>query len=121
MSRCYHDLRRRYAELHAEFAPALLRLTGEAARTGEPIIRPVFWLAPREETALVCDNEYLAGAEWLVAPVVHPGQAARDSYLPPGLWRDHWTGNLLVGGAVMEAYPAPLERRPLFERLPDSA
>jgi alpha-glucosidase (family GH31 glycosyl hydrolase) len=110
------ELCRRYAELHMEFAPLLLRLAEEAVRTGDSIIRPVFWLAPQAEPALVCDDEYLVGDDWLVAPVVNPGQSARDVYLPPGQWRDYWTGQVFAGGTVVKDFPAPLEKLPLFQR-----
>jgi myogenesis-regulating glycosidase len=112
------DLCRRYAELHTAFAPRLLALAEAAARTGEPIIRPVFWPAGAlVEPALVCDDEYLVGDDWLVAPVVYPGQRARDIYLPPGQWRDYWTGQILTGGGVIKDFAAPLETLPLFQRV----
>jgi len=107
---------RRYVELHIEFAPEILRLAEEAARTGEPIIRPVFWLAPHDERALRCDDEFLLGDDVLVAPVVEAGQRARDIYLPPGVWRDHWTGQVVEGPIVLSDHPAPLETLPIFQR-----
>lgn len=107
---------RRYAELHLEFAPEILQWAAEAARTGEPLIRPVCWLAPHDERALLCDDEFLLGDDLLVAPVVEPGQRARDIYLPPGTWRDHWVDRMVVGPVVLTDYPAPLEILPIFHR-----
>ena len=65
----------------------------------------------------MCDDEFLLGDDWLVAPVVQAGQTSRAIFFPPGRWRDYWTGEVLEGGRVVEAYPAPLEKLPLFERL----
>jgi alpha-glucosidase (family GH31 glycosyl hydrolase) len=110
------ELCRRYADLHTEVAPLILRLAGAAARTGEPIIRPAFWLAPHDERALRCDDEFLVGDEALVAPVVQPGARSRPIYFPPGRWRDHWSGRLVEGPATVDSYPAPLDRLPLFQR-----
>lgn len=107
---------RRYAALHTEFAPRIFALAQEATRTGAPIIRPVFWLAPGDERALACDDEFLLGNDILAAPVVSPGQRARDIYLPPGQWRDHWTRESCMGAAVLKEYPAPLDVLPFFER-----
>jgi myogenesis-regulating glycosidase len=104
------------AELHAEFAPLLLRLADEATRTGLPIIRPVWWLAPQAAEALRCDDEFLVGEAVLAAPVVKAGQRARDIYLPPGQWRDHWSGKIYEGGTILTAVSAPLARLPLFHR-----
>lgn len=108
---------RRYAELHLEFSPRILELAREAARTGQPLIRPVWWLAPHDERALACDDQFLLGDDILVAPVVRPGQRSRAIYLPPGPWRDHWTGALYDGDSVLQDFPAPLETLPVFIRV----
>jgi alpha-glucosidase (family GH31 glycosyl hydrolase) len=105
---------RRYAELHRELAPRILELAAEAAQIGAPIIRPLWWLAPQDERALTCDDQFLLGDDILVAPVVRPGQRARNIYLPPGQWRDYWTGNVYDGDTVLKDFPAPLEILPLF-------
>lgn len=107
---------RRYAALHAEFAHRILSLARETVSTGVPIIRPVFWLAPQDEVALTCDDQFLLGNDILVAPIVCPNQYLRDIYLPPGHWRDHWTKELFKGAGVLKQYPAPLDRLPFFER-----
>jgi myogenesis-regulating glycosidase len=108
---------RRYAEMHTEFAPEILRLAEEASRTGEPIVRPVFWLAPRDERALVCDDEFLLGNDFLVAPVVEAGRRARDIYVPPGTWQAHETDQTFTGPIVLKEYLAPLDTLPIFHRL----
>lgn len=105
---------RRYAELHLEFAPRILQLAREATQTGAPIIRPLWWLAPNDERALTCDDQFLLGEDILVAPVVHPGQRSRDILLPPGQWRDYWTGVVYAGETLLRNFPAPLETLPLF-------
>ncbi len=110
------ELCRRSANLHLEFAPRILELAAEAARSGSPIIRPLWWLAGRDEHALTCDDEFLLGNDILVAPVVQPGARSRDILLPPGRWRDHWSGEVFAGETVIKDYPAPLEILPLFER-----
>ena len=108
---------RRYANLHTEFAPLIFKLAIESTQNGLPIIRPVFWLDPNNETALTCDNEFLLGDQFLVAPVVTPGTFRRDIYLPPGQWRDHWTKEIFAGPVLIKDYPAPLDTLPLFDRV----
>ncbi|PWH18177.1 MAG: glycoside hydrolase [Anaerolineae bacterium] len=105
---------RRYAELHLEFAPHILAQARQAAQTGEPIIRPLWWLAPHNEHALTCNDQFLLGNDILVAPVVHPGQRTRDIYLPPGVWCNYWTGTQYQGETILHDFPAPLETLPLF-------
>jgi alpha-glucosidase (family GH31 glycosyl hydrolase) len=81
----------------------------EAAQSGEPIIRPVWWLAHNDERAQLCDDEFLLGDDMLVAPVVQPGQRARNVYLPRGKWREAHTGPAITGPAVLPNVPAPLD------------
>ena len=105
---------REFTNLHLELVPLFEKLANDVAATGEPIIRPVFWLAPNDPKALSCDDQFLIGNEILVAPVVEKGQRARDIYLPPGVWLDHWTGKVFEGPQVLKQYPAPLEQIPFF-------
>jgi alpha-glucosidase (family GH31 glycosyl hydrolase) len=101
---------REYTELHRQFTMLFQRLTID----GTPIVMPVFWLAPDDPRALECDDQFLIGKELLVAPVVHQGHRERSIYLPPGSWRDHWTGKVHRGPQVLANYPAPLDRLPFF-------
>lgn len=105
------------AELHAQFAPRLLALAEACARSGLPLIRPVWWLAPTDEAALLCEDEFLLGDAILVAPVVQPGARTRDIYLPPGVWRDYRTHAVFTGAVILRDYPAPLDTLPIFERI----
>lgn len=111
------DACRRYANLHVEFAPKILEIAKESMRTGTPIIRPVFWLDANSETALTCDDEFLLGNDILVASVLFPQMRARDIYLPPGVWQDHWTKEIFTGSILLKDYPALLETLPFFERV----
>jgi alpha-glucosidase (family GH31 glycosyl hydrolase) len=108
---------RRYADLHTEHAPRILALAKETTETGKPIIRPIFWLDKNNEDALTCDDEFLLGDDVLVAPVVHPNLRQRTILLPPGKWKDHWTGKIFEGPARLIDYLAPLEILPFFERV----
>lgn len=104
----------RYAQLHE----ALAERHSTLAQAGGLMVRPLWWLAPEDEAALVCDDEYLVGDDLLVAPVIHPGARSRDIYLPPGTWRSYWNHDEIhTGSAWLTDYPAPLDVLPLFERV----
>ncbi len=109
------EICRRYARLHQELAPALDRATRQAVVTGAPVIRPLNWPWD-DEVAHRCADQFLLGDEYCVAPVVMPGACSRDVLLPPGRWRDHWTGEHFDGPMILRDYPAPLDRLPLFRR-----
>ncbi len=101
----------RYARLHEELAARTYGIKG-------PIVRPLWWIAPTDEQALVCADEYLIGDDLLVAPVIQPEAENRDIYLPEGNWRSYWNKNeSYQGGQWLHHYPAPLEVLPLFERV----
>ena len=88
----------------------------QATQSGEPVIRPVWWLSPDDERAQVCDDEFLLGADVLVAPVVQPGQRAREVYLPRGRWQDR-AGQAITGPTVLPSAPAPLDSLLVYERV----
>jgi len=49
-----------------------------------------------------------------VAPVLTKGATSRDVYLPSGLWKDFWSGEIYQGRQTLKGYPAPLEKLPVF-------
>jgi phosphoglycolate phosphatase-like HAD superfamily hydrolase len=108
---------RRYAVLHTDLAPYIHLLVAQTLRDGSPIVRPLFWHAPGDQTALLLDDQFLLGDLLLVAHVVNPGQHTRNVYLPEGRWRDRWNGTVFDGPLWLNTYPAPLDTLPLFERL----
>jgi alpha-glucosidase (family GH31 glycosyl hydrolase) len=108
---------RRYTELHREFTGLFEELSIQTTKTGEPIIKPVFWLAPHDSRALTCDDQFLVGDELLVAPVVYSCQRERNIYLPPGYWQDYWSEEIHEGPTNLEEYPAPLDILPIFKRV----
>jgi alpha-glucosidase (family GH31 glycosyl hydrolase) len=111
------ELCRRFANLHVELAPKILEITRDSIAKGLPIIRPIFWLDPSDEHALTCDDEFLLGDEFLVAPVITPNTTQRDIYLPKGKWQNYWTGEIIMGNALIEKFPTPLDTLPIFKRI----
>jgi alpha-glucosidase (family GH31 glycosyl hydrolase) len=104
------DVRERYLD---RIATAMQ----QAASSGDPIIRPVWWLASDDERAQVCDDEFLLSDDVLVAPVVRPRQRARDVCLPNGQWQDVNTGQVFSGPAVLTSVPAPLDTLLVYNRI----
>jgi len=111
------ELCRRFANLHVDFAPKILEIARDSITKGLPIIRPIFWLDPSDESAQQCDDEFLLGDEFLVAPVVTPRTTMRDIYLPKGKWQNQRTGEIILGNALIENFPTPLDTLPIFKRI----
>ena len=102
--------------LHLRFTPYILRLAKASLKTGEPILRPLWYNAPEDSAALSITDQFMMGNEVVVAPVVVKGVVSRDIYLPAGNWKEFKTGKIFVGGQWLKAHPAPLDTLPVFVR-----
>lgn len=80
----------KFTKMHETYSDVLLKYANVATQTGEPIIRPLWWIAPDDDVALTSEDEFLVGDEFLVAPVMEAGARARDIYFPDGRWRDQF-------------------------------
>jgi len=110
------DRVREASELHIQFAPYIFELATRARTTGEPILAPLWYHAPKDSDTYRIVDEYMVGGDVVVAPVLTKGASTRDLYLPAGNWRDYNTGESRQGGRWLRAYSAPLNRLPLFVR-----
>jgi alpha-glucosidase len=101
--------------LRYRFLPYIYSVFAEAHRTGLPVMRPLVLEFPDDPHTFNLSDQYLLGADLLVAPVYQRGAVRRMVYLPAGGWIDYWTGKIHPGGQYLVA-EAPLERIPLFVR-----
>jgi alpha-glucosidase len=106
---------KRLSRLHLRARPLILRLWRRAHRTGIPITRPLWLAYPGDQRAASQDQEWLLGANVLVAPVVVEGARSRTVYFPRGCWQSPQTGRA-VHGPKEHAVHAPLTRLPYFFR-----
>ena len=86
-----------------------------ASETGAPVQRPMVFDHQDDPTVRDLDDQYLFGPDLLVAPVLQPGQTARQVYLPEGDWYDWHSGERHDGQAFIHV-PTPMERIPVFAR-----
>lgn len=109
-------LRRRAIEERYRLMPYLYGVAEDNARTGDPIMRPVFYDYPAIASA-PCDQTmaFTVGRDLLVAASPRPeSPQPYDVCLPAGGWFDYWSGLAVAGEKVREA-PA-IERLPVFVR-----
>lgn len=100
--------------LYCKLAPYLRHLSAQAAATGLPVQRPLFLHHESDRQTYSIQDQYLYGADMLVAPVWQAGQQSRQVYLPSGHdWEQVWSGELLAGGQWIEA-PAPIGRPAVY-------
>jgi alpha-glucosidase len=109
----------RWSRVHAHLAPYVRYLCDEAAATGLPAQRPLFLHHADDASLWTVQDQYLYGADLLVAPVIEEGAIERDVVLPGSEpWRHCWTGEFFAPGSHL--IPAPVGKPPVFYR-PDSA
>lgn len=111
-------IRRRFVEERYRLLPYIYALADENARTGAPLMRPLFYEYP-DAASLPCDQSmtFLLGAKLLVAAPPTP-ESPQDYRvcLPAGGWYDYWTG--LEVPAADDGKAITLTETPKLEHLP---
>jgi alpha-glucosidase len=107
------DIRRRFINERYRLMPYLYTLAEESARTGLPMMRPIFLDYPKAakdghpiDTDTGTEGEFLLGHNLLIAPSPYPEEP--DAYtveFPTADWYDYWTGKR-VEPTVRAAAPA---------------
>ncbi|MDZ8054784.1 MAG: glycoside hydrolase family 31 protein [Aulosira sp. ZfuVER01] len=106
---------REYINLRYQLLPYIYNLFWEAAQTGAPILRPLFYHFPSDRQTYTLYDQVLLGASLMAAPVYRPGVEYRAVYLPAGTWYDWWSGERYSGPTYILSH-APLEKMPLYVR-----
>ena len=130
---------RPYVELHLQ----------GAARTGRPLLQPMFYAFGGERASYEAEEQFMFGPEWLVAPVLEEGATQRRVWLPsvtPAavqrlreskealgeevdgaiaepeamVWRHHYTDAMYTGGQWVTIKTA-LTDFPLFRLMANSS
>ena len=111
----YEDIIRKYLKLRYRLLPFLYSALEEGSRTGVPMFRPLLLEFQEDPNTVNIDDEFMAGSDLLVAPVLRRDLTSRMVYLPQGEWIDYWTGKRIKGGSTFRV-EAPLETVPMFVR-----
>ena len=111
------NIYRFYAQLHIDLFPYIQAYAARAAQTGLPIMRAMPLEYPQDPNVWgqQAEHQYCFGSELLVAPIYYGFSRERLVYLPPGEWRDFWTGEVLWGGQVVSR-PAEIDVIPVLAR-----
>lgn len=106
-----------FSRLHTDLFPYIYTYARIASATGIPIMRamalefegnPAVWQQ-------LCEDQYAFGSELIIAPVHYSFSRLRPVYLPPGLWRNFWTGEQHPGGQEVLCR-AELDEIPVFAK-----
>jgi alpha-D-xyloside xylohydrolase len=89
---------RRADELKYRLMPYVYAQAKDCTERGLPMVRALFVEYPDDPGSWLVDDEYLFGADILVAPLFETKATGRQAYLPPGQWIDYQTGKIYAGG-----------------------
>jgi alpha-glucosidase len=113
-------IRRRFVDERYRLMPYLYSLADESSRTGDPLMRPVFYDFP-QALAAPCDQSmaFTLGPSILVAPPPKPeSPQAYDVCLPSGGWFDLWTGQSVTPADQRKNAIDRVTEQPRLDRLP---
>ena len=110
------DLYRAAATTHERLLPYLEKQVARAVRTDEPIMKPLFFDYPDDQSTCTINDEWLLGDSLLVAPLLSD-EPSRTVHVPAGHWFDVTRQRVITGPADLTGYPATLSQTPTFIRL----
>ena len=110
------NLYRKAIRTHERLAPYIRKQVDRAVRTGEPIMKPLFFDHPGDQATYTIDDQWLLGDSLLAAPVL-AGATSRDIHLPPGRWYDVQRHRVVHGPTDLRGYTAALGSTPAFVKL----
>jgi len=102
------------AKLRMRLLPYLHSCIRQYGETSVPLIRPMALLFPEEAELAARTDQFMCGSEILVCPILNR-EGTATPYLPPGRWRDFFTGKLLQGGQVLNVQHS-FQTLPVFVR-----
>jgi alpha-glucosidase (family GH31 glycosyl hydrolase) len=108
------DLMRKYFTLRTQLIPYLYTYSWRAHQDSVPILRPLYLQYPELEEAYRHPYEYFFGEQMLVAPVLD-ASGQQTIYLPPGDWRDFFSGKRYQGDTTFTAHYR-VDETPVFVR-----
>lgn len=108
----------RWSRVHQALAPYVRHLVAEAQAAGLPAQRALFLHYPDDTATYMLQDQYLYGADLMVAPVIEAGTMMRKVYLPGGsagtVWRNVWSAQSY--GPGWHDVAAPIGQPPVFYR-----
>jgi alpha-glucosidase len=109
------NIRRHYIEARYRLLPYIYTSMEETARTGLPLMRPMFLEFPADPDFVTTGDEYMFGPSLLVSPQISEMIDPQHVALPRGEWFDYWTGRKVPSQSSLTIQPK-LDKLPVFVR-----
>ena len=109
--------------LREQLRPYIMEQYHTASKTGQPIMRPIFYDFFNDNASQMIDDQMMFGPDYMLAPVLKKGTTSRSVYLPPlptgTTWSNVFTGvatETSDGGRTIDE-ATPLDTFPLYRRI----
>ncbi|WP_160145102.1 glycoside hydrolase family 31 protein [Actinacidiphila yanglinensis] len=107
------DLYTAAVRTHGRLAPYIEAQVERAVRSGEPIMKPLFFNYPEDDATYPIADQWLLGDSLMAAPVL-ADQTRRTVHVPPGHWYDVVHQRTVHGPVDLTGYTADLSQTPVF-------
>ena len=111
-----YAIMRKYYDMRISMHDYIRSLFAEAHENGSPLLRAMFYEFPQDGQCWELQDQYMFGAKYLVAPILHLNQFRRAVYLPARRWKRTSTGEVFQGEQTVTV-DTPISYMPVFEKL----
>jgi alpha-glucosidase/oligosaccharide 4-alpha-D-glucosyltransferase len=104
----FHDdstkiLAREAINLRYSLLPYIYTMAFDNSQTGIPLMRPLFFMEPDNDSLYLDSDSYLWGESFLVSPIKDPGLKKKTVYMPANAnWFDFYSNQVYMGGKEYE-------------------
>lgn len=110
------NLYRDAIQLHEKLFPYEMEQVHRAVKSGEPIMKPIFFNYPDDQESYTITNEWLYGDSLLAAPVL-TDTTTRNIHVPAGNWYDVQHNCVVHGTTDLRNVAVTLADVPMFVKL----
>lgn len=103
-----------FIQRHRKLVHTRVRNHGNRSSLIDPVIKPLWWIDPKDPKTMERDTEFIVGDDLLVAPILTESTWSRDVYLPKGKWFDPRLNKSISGPELLKDYHVPLNQTAYF-------
>lgn len=112
----HFDAVKKAVAIRNEFVPLILRLAHQSAINGEPIVKKMEYVFPKQDLD-TCNDQFMLGDSIMVAPMLNLGESLIVTF-PKGTWKSD--DGSTIKGPVKKEIKVPMDRLPWFRLIKKS-
>ena len=105
-----------FARIREQLRPYLWEEAQYCVQNARPMMAHLCLDYPGDSKALGCNDQYMLGRKYMVAPITEKGILGREVYFPEGSWKHYFTQEIIPGGTIRYC-SCPLTEALVFEKV----